>query len=53
MGVNDVRQTEMHIAEPLLPEPNYFEVEITTEKSQTYTSPAINQILRRTDPSWM
>jgi hypothetical protein len=27
-GVKDVRQTEMHTAEPLLPEPSPFEVEI-------------------------
>jgi hypothetical protein len=25
-GVNDVRQTEMHTAEPLVPEPSSFEV---------------------------
>jgi hypothetical protein len=25
-GVNDVRQTELHIAEPLVPEPSIFEV---------------------------
>ena len=27
-GVNDVRQTEMHAAEPLVPEPSNFEVEV-------------------------
>jgi hypothetical protein len=31
-GVNDVRQTELHTAEPLASEPNYFEVEIAIEK---------------------
>jgi hypothetical protein len=32
IGVNDVRQTEIHSAEPLLPEPSAFEVDITMEK---------------------
>jgi hypothetical protein len=27
-GVNDVRQTEIHTAEPLVPEPSAFEVEM-------------------------
>jgi hypothetical protein len=31
-GVNDVRQTEMHTAEPSVPEPRSFEVEIVIEK---------------------
>jgi hypothetical protein len=31
-GVNDVRQTEIHTAESLLPEPSSFEVEIAIEK---------------------
>jgi len=26
-GVNDVRQTEIHTAEPLVPEPSAFELE--------------------------
>jgi len=30
-GVNDVRQTEIHKAEPLLPEPSAFEVEMSIE----------------------
>ena len=30
-GVNDVRHTEIHTAEPLLPEPSAFEVELATE----------------------
>jgi hypothetical protein len=30
-GVNDGRQTEMHRAQPLIPEPNSFEVEIAIE----------------------
>ena len=31
-GVNDVRQTEIHTAEPLVPEPSAFEFEMTIEK---------------------
>jgi hypothetical protein len=31
-GVNDVRQTEIHTAEPLVPEPSDSEVERATEK---------------------
>ena len=34
MGVNDVRQTEIHSAEPLAPEPSVFEVETAIEKLQ-------------------
>jgi hypothetical protein len=30
--VNDVRQTEIHTAEPLLPEPSAFEDELAIEK---------------------
>jgi len=30
--VDDVRQTELHTAEPLLPEPSAFEVDLTIEK---------------------
>jgi hypothetical protein len=31
-GVNDVRQAEIHTAEPLVPEPSAFEVYMATEK---------------------
>jgi hypothetical protein len=31
-GVNDVRQTEIHTAEPPVPEPSAFEVELVIEK---------------------
>ena len=30
-GVHDVRQTETHTAEPLVPEPSAFEVELAIE----------------------
>jgi len=31
-GVNDVRQTEIYAAEPLVPVPSAFEVEMAIEK---------------------
>jgi hypothetical protein len=43
-GVNDVRQTEIHTAEPLVPEPNSSEVEIAIEKLKRYKSPGTDQI---------
>jgi hypothetical protein len=36
LGIDDVRQTELHAAEPLVPEPISFEVEIAVEKSERY-----------------
>jgi hypothetical protein len=35
-GVNDVKQAEMHTAEPLVPEPSPYEAKIATEKSRRY-----------------
>jgi len=32
MGVNGVRQTEIHTAEPLVPEPSTFEFEMAIEE---------------------
>jgi hypothetical protein len=43
-GVNDVRQTEVHMAEPLVPEPSASEVEMATETLKRHKSPGINQI---------
>jgi len=42
-GVNDVRQTEIHTAEPLVPEPSAFEVEMAIEKLKRCKSPRIDQ----------
>jgi hypothetical protein len=42
-GDNDDRQTEVHTAEPLVPEPSAFEVEMAIEKRKRYKSPAIDQ----------
>ena len=43
-GVNDVRQTEIHMAEPLVPGPSAFDVEMVIEKLKRHTSPGIDQI---------
>jgi hypothetical protein len=44
-AVNDVRQTEIQAAEPLVPEPSAFEVELAFEKLKSHKSPGIDQIL--------
>jgi hypothetical protein len=43
-GDSDVRQTEIHTAEPLVPEPSVFVVEMTVDKLKRYKSPGIDQI---------
>jgi hypothetical protein len=43
-GVHDVRQMNIHTAEPLVPEPSLVEVEIATGKLKSYTSPCTDQI---------
>jgi hypothetical protein len=43
-GFNDVRQTEIHTAEPLVPEPSAFEVEMAIGKLKSHKSPGIDQI---------
>jgi hypothetical protein len=43
-GVNDVRQTEIHTAELLVPEHSSSEVEIAIEKLKSYKSQGIDQI---------
>ena len=43
-GVNDVRQTEIHTAEPLIPEPSASEVELAIEKLKSHKSPGVDQI---------
>jgi hypothetical protein len=43
-GVNDVRQTEVHTAEPLVPEPRAFEVEMAIEKLKRQKSPGTDHI---------
>jgi len=43
-GINDVRQREIHTAEPLVPEPSAFEVEMAMQKLKRHKSPGIYQI---------
>ena len=43
-GVNDVRQTEIHTAEPFVSEPSSSETELAIEKLQNHNSPDIDQI---------
>jgi hypothetical protein len=43
-GVNDVRQTEIHIAGPLVPEPSASEVQLAIVKLRSHKSPGIDQI---------
>jgi hypothetical protein len=43
-GVHDVRQLDIHTAEPLVPEPSLVEVEIAVGKSKSYKSPGTDQI---------
>jgi hypothetical protein len=43
-GNSDVRQTEIHTAESLVPETSAFEVEMAIEKLKRHKSPGIDQI---------
>jgi hypothetical protein len=43
-NVSDVRQIEVHTAEPLVPGHSRLEVEIAIEKLRNYTSPGSDQI---------
>jgi hypothetical protein len=43
-GVNGDGQTEIHTAEPLVAEPNVFEVEVAIEKLKRHKPPGIDQI---------
>jgi len=43
-GVNEVKQTEIHTAEPLVPEPSVFVFELAIEKVKNHKSPGIDQI---------
>jgi len=44
LGVNDVRQREIHTAEKLVPKPNAFEVEVAIVKLERHKSPGTDQI---------
>ena len=43
-GVNDVRQMELHTAEPLVPKSSAFEVDLAIEKLKSSRSPGIDHI---------
>jgi hypothetical protein len=43
--VSDVRQIEIHTAEPLVPDPSPCDVEIAIAKLKRYKSPGSDQIL--------
>ena len=43
-GVSEVRQAEIHTAEPLVPEPSALEVELAIKKLKSHKSPGIDQI---------
>jgi hypothetical protein len=44
LNVTDVRQTETHTSEPLVPEPSSLEFEIAIAKLKKYKSPGSDQI---------
>lgn len=50
-GVSNVWHTEIHTAEPLVPESCSLEVEVDIEKLKIYRSPGIDQNLT-VDQSW-
>jgi len=43
-GVNDVRQTEIYTAEPLVPEPSASAFELAIGKLKSHNSPNLDQI---------
>jgi len=43
-GVDDVRQTEIHTAEPLVPELSAFQVETSMKKLKIQKLPGMDQI---------
>jgi hypothetical protein len=43
-GVSEVRQAEVHTAEPLVPKPSALEVELAIERLKSHKSPGNDQI---------
>jgi hypothetical protein len=43
LGAASVRQTEMHTAEPLVPGPSTYQVEVVFGKLKIYKSPGVDQ----------
>ena len=44
-GFSDIRQSEIHTAEPLVPETSVFEFEMATDKLKRHKSPSTVHIL--------
>jgi hypothetical protein len=44
-GFHDVRQLDVHMAEPLIQEPSHVKVEVAIGKLKSYKSPGTDQIL--------
>ena len=44
-GVSDIRQTDIHTAEPLVPEPRASEFEMASEELKRNKSPSTDQFL--------
>jgi hypothetical protein len=42
--VTDIRQTEIHTAEPFVPEPSAAELEVAIRKMKRYKAPGSDQI---------
>ena len=43
-GVKDVGQAEIHTAEPLVPDPSAFQIELVIGKLKSHKSPGIDEI---------
>ena len=43
LAVNDIKHTDIHTAEPLVPEPRAFEFDLAIEKLKSHKSPGIDQ----------
>ena len=51
-GVNDVRQREIHAAEPLVPEPSASEIELVIEKLKSHKSLGIDKMPTELIKAW-
>jgi len=51
-GVNDVRQTEIHTAKPLVPELSAFDFDLAIEKLKNHKSPGFDQIPAEVIKAW-
>jgi len=51
--MNDIRQTEIHTREPLVPEPSVFETEMAPEELKRHKSPGVDQISAELIKEWV